>query len=266
MDALIDEADIEEVDEKNASGNICVETCPDGYYQDHKAKFCRFCDCSCATCGGPTFADCNMCASGYWKFADICVRQCPPSTWPKTDFVNGNTCEDCHIDCDECLPNEAGTGSTAENCISCPPGEVLNVFDQCTNTVAGSWEAPTPWDDDPPALGDCNDDVYVLTGEDFVNLYTRGGELWYGETGESGESETENERSTATDCESLDPSDKFPAKNPADGYACTDTCGTFQYMDLDTGKCEWCNEFCDINQSCSGGTEYDCDACEFFQD
>lgn len=49
---------------KNVLTNLCVSTCPDGYYGDSSNRKCELCDLDCSTCSKEK-QNCTSCASSY---------------------------------------------------------------------------------------------------------------------------------------------------------------------------------------------------------
>lgn len=91
---------------------VCLQQCPDGYYEDPDANACFPCSEHCDTCSEK--ADmCSSCAHSYVLYNGSCLASCPPGTYPKDDFG----CMPCHESCESC----SGPSETA--CVSCRIGD-----------------------------------------------------------------------------------------------------------------------------------------------
>jgi proprotein convertase subtilisin/kexin type 5 len=104
-------------------GSSCVFNCPVGTYQNTTLNECKTCDVSCATCNGPTNANCYKCANAtvagslvvyYLAFAtSVCSLTCPQGQY--IDAAVPNYCQQCGSPCAACA-------ATATTCLACPNG------------------------------------------------------------------------------------------------------------------------------------------------
>lgn len=91
---------------------VCLQQCPDGYYEDADANSCYPCSEHCDTCTEK--ADmCSSCAHSYVLYNGSCLATCPPGTYQKDDFG----CMECHETCESCR------GPNATQCVSCKIGD-----------------------------------------------------------------------------------------------------------------------------------------------
>ncbi|XP_017962667.1 furin-like protease 2 isoform X1 [Drosophila navojoa] len=89
---------------------VCLQVCPDGYFEDIKNKTCVPCEPNCASCQDrPEF--CTSCDHHLVMHENKCFSACPLNTY-ETDE---NKCAYCHPSCATC--NEA----SENNCITCRP-------------------------------------------------------------------------------------------------------------------------------------------------
>lgn len=79
--------------------NTCVDSCPPGMFADTSDTsralhgICTPCHSSCATCWGPTSAQCGACSTGL-QYQSACVSQCPPRT-----YASAGVCYACDSQC-----------------------------------------------------------------------------------------------------------------------------------------------------------------------
>ncbi|KAI5651344.1 subtilase family domain-containing protein [Phthorimaea operculella] len=91
---------------------VCLQQCPDGYYEDPDANACFPCAEHCDTCSEK--ADmCSSCAHSYVLYNGSCLAACPPGTYQKDDFG----CMPCHETCESC------NGPSENACVSCRIGD-----------------------------------------------------------------------------------------------------------------------------------------------
>ena len=92
-------------------GSSCLETCPDGAYQN--GTICSYCSLECATCTGGTVNDCTICSIPYYHKDHIeCLTSCPDGYYPDTSGSE-YWCILCHPECKSC------TGTQRSDCTSC---------------------------------------------------------------------------------------------------------------------------------------------------
>ena len=98
-----------------ASENICVNTCPDGYFKDPITNTCITCystgSGACQTCTGGLQTDCTSCFTGtyYLPSNTSCVSGCPTNGW----YADNDTCKSCY------MPSDSGND---KGCLSCKGG------------------------------------------------------------------------------------------------------------------------------------------------
>jgi len=107
--------------------------CLPGWYDDGDS--CMSCNASCTICTGPTSAECQACADGYFLEGQICVLVCPEGTFGK---LPDNVCESCNPACATCF------GPTSEECTSC----LTNYYYHAPTTTCGE-NCPDGYYEDP---------------------------------------------------------------------------------------------------------------------
>lgn len=70
------------------SENLCVNTCPDGYYPDLLQRKCEKCNEKCSICFGPNDTECSSCNIGFFQYQTACLNECPMNM---TNDIN-NSC------------------------------------------------------------------------------------------------------------------------------------------------------------------------------
>mgnify|MGYP001384196859 CR=1 FL=1 len=93
----------------------CLETCPNGYYQNTGTYTCTPCATGCATCTGGSNTQCQSCISRYY--------------WHEP-----TTCSPCATECETC------SGGNNDQCSACysgyflqPVGSAANCLETCPN-------------------------------------------------------------------------------------------------------------------------------------
>lgn len=60
----------------------CVDDCPDGYFASQQQHECVRCHADCASCDGPSFDDCEVCANPKAVRSNgECLPRCRSSTY-----------------------------------------------------------------------------------------------------------------------------------------------------------------------------------------
>ncbi|XP_072380228.1 furin-like protease 2 isoform X2 [Diabrotica undecimpunctata] len=91
--------------------DICLQQCPEGYYENFADRTCIPCQPNCAGCQDRP-DHCTSCDHHLLLFQNRCLASCPLSTFETDDYG----CASCHESCETC------TGSNSSQCISCPSG------------------------------------------------------------------------------------------------------------------------------------------------
>ncbi|KOB78841.1 Endoprotease FURIN, partial [Operophtera brumata] len=89
---------------------VCLQQCPDGYWEDTASSACRPCASHCATCSDRADS-CTSCEHHLVLHDGTCLTACPPSYYETDDYM----CAKCHNSCDTCQ----GPGET--QCVTCHP-------------------------------------------------------------------------------------------------------------------------------------------------
>lgn len=88
----------------------CVDFCPKGFFPQYNPNICTKCCTRCTECSYINI--CSECKEGKFLFNDLCIKQCPEST-----FEKDGKCLHCPERCALCDDNE--------NCLECIPGTTL---------------------------------------------------------------------------------------------------------------------------------------------
>ncbi|GBP55211.1 Furin-like protease 2 [Eumeta japonica] len=91
---------------------VCLQQCPDGYYEDPDASACYPCAEHCDTCSEKSDM-CSSCTHNYVLYNGSCLAACPPGTYQKDDAG----CMPCHESCESCK------GPSESACVSCRIGD-----------------------------------------------------------------------------------------------------------------------------------------------
>jgi proprotein convertase subtilisin/kexin type 5 len=87
---------------------VCLQMCPDGYYENYDNKTCIPCEANCASCQDrPDY--CTSCDHHLVMYEHKCYAACPKNTYETEDF----NCANCHPSCASC------NGSSESQCIQC---------------------------------------------------------------------------------------------------------------------------------------------------
>eukprot|EP00930_Biecheleria_cincta_P069288 TRINITY_DN57040_c0_g1_i1.p1 TRINITY_DN57040_c0_g1~~TRINITY_DN57040_c0_g1_i1.p1 ORF type:complete len:3579 (-),score=472.83 TRINITY_DN57040_c0_g1_i1:116-10780(-) len=94
--------------------NLCENSCPIGYYHEGHQKVgrtCPPCEANCGQCVSATH--CTQCNNAHYLTPGRdCVAKCPAGLYGRGTSSNGNTCEYCSKDCDQCDSFETCTQCT----------------------------------------------------------------------------------------------------------------------------------------------------------
>ena len=123
---------------KDTINNICVNSCPIGYYEGSTSDECMPCHAACSKCEDGTHTFCLACNEGYFlqPSSTICLDTCPsPGYWQDT---TNHICADCNAACSIC------TGSSNTQCSACKPGYFLQPTPDDTTCLStcpvGYWQ------------------------------------------------------------------------------------------------------------------------------
>ncbi|XP_041766317.1 furin-like protease 2 isoform X2 [Anopheles merus] len=90
---------------------VCLQVCPEGYYENYDNRTCVPCEANCASCQDrPDY--CTSCDHHLVMHEHRCYAACPKNTYETEDY----NCADCHPSCATC------NGSSESQCILCRAG------------------------------------------------------------------------------------------------------------------------------------------------
>ncbi|XP_043278342.1 furin-like protease 2 isoform X2 [Venturia canescens] len=90
---------------------VCLQQCPDGYYENSENNTCVPCEANCASCQDRP-DHCTSCEHHLVMHENRCYAACPTRTYETQDY----NCAPCHSTCETC------NGTSETRCISCRPG------------------------------------------------------------------------------------------------------------------------------------------------
>ncbi|XP_034490855.1 furin-like protease 2 isoform X1 [Drosophila innubila] len=100
---------------------VCLQVCPDGYFEDVKNRTCVPCEPNCASCQDrPEY--CTSCDHHLVMHENKCYSACPLDTYETEE----NKCAYCHSSCATC------NGATENDCITCRPSRYA-LQNKCLN-------------------------------------------------------------------------------------------------------------------------------------
>ena len=79
--------------------DICLDSCPAGFYKDPNSAICNACHEDCATCIGPLATQCSLCKEGTFFFERQCRSVCPLGSRPNSLI---HECVPCAKGCERC--------------------------------------------------------------------------------------------------------------------------------------------------------------------
>ncbi|ENN73786.1 hypothetical protein YQE_09613, partial [Dendroctonus ponderosae] len=91
--------------------DICLQQCPEGYFEHFADRTCIPCQRNCAGCQDRP-DHCTSCDHHLLLYQNKCLASCPTNTFETDDY----RCAPCHESCETC------TGSNSSQCIRCPSG------------------------------------------------------------------------------------------------------------------------------------------------
>ncbi|XP_046836770.1 furin-like protease 2 isoform X1 [Vespa crabro] len=136
---------------------VCLQQCPEGYYENTENSTCVPCEANCASCQDRP-DKCTSCEHHLVMHENKCYAACPLYTYETQDY----NCAPCHPSCESCngtsenqciacRPNLFSLGGNCRascpagysadkkrrECVSCPPGCLTCVTSSCINCIEG---------------------------------------------------------------------------------------------------------------------------------
>ena len=123
------------------ASTTCLNSCPNGYWENTANKVCASCHIWCSECTGPNNNQCSACNSGFFRqpapSGTVCLNYCP------TGYGGNPTTKICVLCDSSCL---VCTGSLNSECSACNPGYFLQPAPS-TTTCLNSCPATGYWKD-----------------------------------------------------------------------------------------------------------------------
>ncbi|KAI4500921.1 hypothetical protein M0802_004132 [Mischocyttarus mexicanus] len=108
---------------------VCLQQCPEGYYENTENSTCVPCEANCASCQDRP-DKCTSCEHHLVMHENKCYAACPLYTYETQDY----NCAPCHPSCESC-------NGTAENqCIACRPS-LFSLSGTCRASCPASYSA-----------------------------------------------------------------------------------------------------------------------------
>ncbi|XP_033150164.1 furin-like protease 2 isoform X1 [Drosophila busckii] len=108
---------------------VCLQVCPDGYFEDQKNRTCVPCEPNCASCQDhPEY--CTSCDHHLVMHENKCYSACPLNTYETEE----NKCAYCDASCASC------NGATDRDCITCRSSRYAHER-QCLNNCPAGYYA-----------------------------------------------------------------------------------------------------------------------------
>lgn len=108
---------------------VCLQQCPDGYYENYDQNTCVPCQPNCASCQERP-DHCTSCDHHLVLHDNKCYAACPTYTFETEDYG----CSSCHASCETC------NGSSETQCITCRPGRYA-LSGTCSNVCPDGYFA-----------------------------------------------------------------------------------------------------------------------------
>ncbi|KAK0087632.1 hypothetical protein PV325_000511 [Microctonus aethiopoides] len=101
---------------------VCLQQCPEGYYENTENGTCVPCEANCASCQDRP-DHCTSCEHHLVMHENKCYASCPLNTYETQDY----NCGQCHPTCETC------NGTAETQCISCKSG-LFSLNGTCRNS------------------------------------------------------------------------------------------------------------------------------------
>ncbi|XP_033231362.1 furin-like protease 2 isoform X2 [Belonocnema kinseyi] len=101
---------------------VCLQQCPEGYYENTENNTCVPCEANCASCQDRP-DHCTSCEHHLVMHENKCYAACPLYTFETQDY----NCAPCHSSCETC------NGTSENQCIGCRP-EYFALNGRCRNS------------------------------------------------------------------------------------------------------------------------------------
>ncbi|XP_065170470.1 furin-like protease 2 isoform X2 [Atheta coriaria] len=138
--------------------DICMQQCPEGYFEDFADKTCTPCQPNCASCQDRP-DHCTSCDHHLLLYHNKCLASCLSNTYETDDY----SCLPCHESCDTC------SGSNSSQCISCTAGHYWNEG-RCVHECPAHHYADGRYRECiecPPGCSECNQTTCISCLDDW---------------------------------------------------------------------------------------------------
>uniref|UniRef100_A0A224XI33 furin n=1 Tax=Panstrongylus lignarius TaxID=156445 RepID=A0A224XI33_9HEMI len=212
---------------------LCLQRCPDGYYEDPVTNSCIGCYGNCASCPEhPSI--CGSCDHHLILYNGSCVTSCPKGTFETDDY----RCGECDTSCETCL-HDGTTG-----CVTCKGDIRAGPSGKCHNK---SFECPPHC-----VLCTHQEDICSECSAGYI-IDINGDCVIDDKSCKPGEYTT---TSGCEPCENINNCTKCPPGLNIINNTCVAFCGTGYYSD--SGWCRPCSDHC---AECLGDRQDQCLSC-----
>jgi proprotein convertase subtilisin/kexin type 5 len=138
--------------------DICLQQCPEGYFEDYSVKTCTPCQPNCGGCQDRP-DHCTSCDHHLLLYQNKCLTSCPTNTYETEDY----TCAPCHETCETCK------GSNSSQCISCGEERFWHEGRCVKECPAHHYADPHQHEciECPPGCSECNKTTCISCLEDW---------------------------------------------------------------------------------------------------
>ncbi|XP_058978156.1 furin-like protease 2 isoform X2 [Musca domestica] len=136
---------------------VCLQVCPEGYYENYDNKTCVPCEANCGSCQDrPDY--CTSCEHHLVMHEHKCFSSCPLHTYETEEY----NCAPCHSSCATC------NGSAESQCITCRSGRFAH-DGKCLNSCPDGYYADKKRQECvacPTGCATCTTNGFCLTCQD----------------------------------------------------------------------------------------------------
>ncbi|XP_058061771.1 furin-like protease 2 [Anopheles bellator] len=144
---------------------VCLQVCPEGYYENYDNRTCVPCEANCASCQDrPDY--CTSCDHHLVMHEHRCYAACPKNTYETEDY----NCADCHPSCATC------NGSSESQCILCRGGRFAHEG-RCLNSCPDGYYGDKKRHECigcPHGCATCSNGAVCLTCHDHWTMNRKG--------------------------------------------------------------------------------------------
>ncbi|RLU19494.1 hypothetical protein DMN91_008051 [Ooceraea biroi] len=145
---------------------VCLQQCPEGYYENTENSTCVPCEANCASCQDRP-DKCTSCEHHLVMHENKCYAACPSYTYETQDYNCAPchpTCESCNGTCRASCPVGYSADKKRHECVACPPGCASCAMQSCTSCIDG-WSLNKKGLCAPETRSNCDSGQYYESGQ-----------------------------------------------------------------------------------------------------